>query len=784
MSDLNSEEPQLTDKQIFDEASGKVKKQGFFMKKELDSGNVKAALKHAALMIFELKTGKLSPQNYYDLYISVTDELRYLKASLQDEVKRPGKKSYDLYEVVQYSGNILPRLYLLITVGAIYIEAGLASPMKVLVDLVELCKGVQHPTRGLFLRSYLSQLAKDLLPDMGSDYYKEASDVEDSIKFIIQNFTEVNRLWVRMQHQGPVRDRARREQERQNLRMLVGTNLVRLSQLEGVKIDIYENTVLPRLLELIIECKDKIAQEYLMDVIIQVFPDEYHLKTLEKFLNALSDLNETVNLKQIIISLMNRLSNFALQNPQGIPANMEMFPLFQKCASKVLQDKKDSLTVEDILSLQLALINFASKVYPERLNYLDHVLEFTAAILKMKTSPGQLNDKSSKIVLQLLTVPLNSLGMKVFTLGHYVDVINFLAYEYRRQVGSSVAKAVLNSNSKISSLENLDILFSFISSLIKDAQDTAPVTESNRYEFEEEQYLVARLVHTFYSEDTDEHFALLFQARNVLSEGGDSRLKFVLPSLIFAAMNMMDRNFQRESSQDAEQKVKTKKILQYIHKGVSHLSPLDPKMSIRLYLQACILSDKYGYEPITYEFLTQAFVVYEEELADSKDLTAAINLIVGTIQRLRNLSTENYESISSNASQHSGKLLKKPEKTRAVYNCAYMFWTGTEEAPGVKEGKMVQVCLQRALKNANTVIEATEKTGLFVELLDQYLYFYEKGVEQITDENLRNLLELIEGQLATLEANAAGDAVKSHFQRTVQHIKIRKKDPNSRCSQL
>ena len=36
----------------------------------------------------------------------------------------------------------------------------------------------------------------------------------------------MNKLWVRMQHQGPARDKDRREKERQELRDLVGKNLL------------------------------------------------------------------------------------------------------------------------------------------------------------------------------------------------------------------------------------------------------------------------------------------------------------------------------------------------------------------------------------------------------------------------------------------------------------------------------------------------------------------------------------------------------------------------------
>ncbi len=80
----------------------------------------------------------------------------------------------------------------------------------------------------------------------------------------------MNKLWVRLQHQGHSRDREKRELERRELRILVGTNLVRLSQLDGVDLETYQRTILPSILEQVVNCKDVIAQEYLMEVVIQV----------------------------------------------------------------------------------------------------------------------------------------------------------------------------------------------------------------------------------------------------------------------------------------------------------------------------------------------------------------------------------------------------------------------------------------------------------------------------------------------------------------------------------
>jgi len=321
-----------------EDANEFVKKQAFYMKRALDTGVVRDALKMASQMTGELRTSRLSPKNYYELYMNITDELRELELFLQEEDEKatrgePGKSVVELYEQVQHAGNIIPRLYLLTTVASVYCKSKKAPAKDILFDLVELCRGVQHPMRGLFLRHYLSQVSKDKLPDTGSEYEGEGSTVRDSIEFILQNFGEMNKLWVRLQHQGAVRDKAKREKERRNLRQLVGTNLVRLSEMNGVDLGVYQEIVLPRVLEQVINCKDVIAQEYLMDCIIQVFPVDFHLHTLETYLASCAQLQEAVNVKDIIIALMNKLAAFAHDSPQSIPADMEMFPLFHKVST-------------------------------------------------------------------------------------------------------------------------------------------------------------------------------------------------------------------------------------------------------------------------------------------------------------------------------------------------------------------------------------------------------------------------------------------------------------------
>jgi vacuolar protein sorting-associated protein 35 len=113
-----------------------VRQHAFAMKRVLDQQSIMEGLKHAANMLGELRTSLLSPKNYSELYVVVVEELHHLELYLTDEFEH-GRGSHDLYEVVQYAGNIVPRLYLLITIGHVYIRTNELPRREVLRDLVE-----------------------------------------------------------------------------------------------------------------------------------------------------------------------------------------------------------------------------------------------------------------------------------------------------------------------------------------------------------------------------------------------------------------------------------------------------------------------------------------------------------------------------------------------------------------------------------------------------------------------------------------------------------------------
>ena len=132
-------------------------------------GSLADVLRHATLLCSELRTSSLTPKVYYELYMDVFDALGFLDVHFA-ALARGGLPLARLYEAVQLTGNVLPRAYLMVTAGAVYIRSGQGPAKDVLADLLEMVKGVQHPQRGLFLRHFLAQKCKDKLPDVGSSY--------------------------------------------------------------------------------------------------------------------------------------------------------------------------------------------------------------------------------------------------------------------------------------------------------------------------------------------------------------------------------------------------------------------------------------------------------------------------------------------------------------------------------------------------------------------------------------------------------------------------------------
>ena len=89
---------------------------------------------------------------------------------------------------------------------------------------------------------------------------------------------------------------------------------------------------------------------------VQVFPDEMHLATLNNFLSACGQLHPMVNVKNVIIALIDRLALFAQRNPEsggGIPSDIQLFDVFSEEIANIIRGREGSMPPEDIVALQV-----------------------------------------------------------------------------------------------------------------------------------------------------------------------------------------------------------------------------------------------------------------------------------------------------------------------------------------------------------------------------------------------------------------------------------------------
>lgn len=789
--------PQLSpveeQEKLLDEALGNVKVQAFQMKRCLDKAKLMDALKHASAMLAELRTSLLSPKSYYELYMAITDELRHLELYLLDEFQK-GKKVADLYELVQYAGNIVPRLYLLITVGLVYIKSNTALRRDLLRDLVEMCRGVQHPLRGLFLRNYLLQCTRNVLPDVVEAEIESEGTVRDSIDFVLMNFAEMNKLWVRMQHQGHSRDRERREREREELRILVGTNLLRLSQLESVTLDLYKKLVLPGILEQLVSCRDAIAQEYLMECIIQAFPDEFHLQTLSAFLKSCAELQTGVNVKNIVISLMDRLSAFtqrsegvgssaggnsAPDSPAvGIPQKTQLFDIFSEQVASIVQARQD-LEIDYVVAIQVALMHLT-----DRVDYIDKVLNYTVQeFQKFGIEHLEHNTTVSRELMRLMKIPIDNYNnlLTVLELQHYATLMAYLSYQDRKNLAIYLLNNALDNDTVIPTPEQAEQALGLASSLITDQSDQPTGLDPD--ELAEEQSLLARFIHQLRSSVPDQQYLILSAARKLLAVGGAHRIRHTLPPLIFQAYQLAFKYYQMREDDDNWEK-KCHKIFQFCHSTITALVKVElAELPLRLFLQGALALASISFEnreTLAYEFMSQAFSLYEDEISDSKAQVAAITLIIGTLEQMSCFGEENAEPLKTQCALAASKLLKKPDQCRGVATCSHLFWSGKDSAgQEVKDGKRVLECLKRGVRFAKQCMDISVQVQLFVELLNHYIFFYEKGNDQVTIQILNQVIAKIREELPNLEASEETEQINKHFNNTVDHQRARLDNPET-----
>jgi len=212
-----------------------------------------------------------------------------------------------------------------------------------------------------------------------------------------------------------------------------------------------------------------------------------------------------------------------------------------------------------------------------------------------------------------------------------------------------------------------------------------------------------------------------------------------------------------------------------------------PETGIKLYLEAALTADKLASKAkaeddcgaIAYELISLSFSLYEENAGDSTLQSRCIVAMVGTLLASRSLIKGDHESLVMKVAQYSAKLLRKPEQCGMVAQCSHLFYVVNDDGEVVYSNPPRSLeCLQRALKLADACTNTNPaNVQLFVDLLEHYLFFFEKKHPSISGNYIAGLVALIKEHTGGLPDSAES---KAHFLQIVAYIKAKKEKEDSK----
>ena len=795
-----------------DESLKIVKAQSYHIHQAIDHNNTRSVLKETAHMLLELKSSLLTPNSYYQLYSVCLDEMLTVLNFFKEEARR-GRRMKRLYDVVQQASNIIPRLYLMVAVGSCVIEDDPKQCKDIITDLLGMLKGVQSPTRGLFTRHFFMKLIKDKLPDKGNDYESEECTTEDAIGFILQNLEEMSRLWRRLSDNTMGEEKMLRERERQDLKILIGENINRLSSLEGLSSDLYRDRILPKLIEIIFEKRDNkvdpLSQQYLMECIIQAFPDEYNIHCMDDILKTATQLDENVDVKSLFIILMEKLARYVTENSAESKSILE-------AAEKIFEPLKlsiDKLVMQSVsqpggiqepnkfLELELALMKFTIKCCPQndRLNTVNQVLEKTKFILNAYNR--KLTQDGENILRNLLVAPLES-ELSIFDFQFFPEIMVFLNFSSRTSLALRIIESLSNKE-RLDSKDKVQILLGYIRPLLEDSTDTIEV---DAYQFEYEQNIVAKILFVIKTNDPFKLQEILDTLVPIFSKGGTRRIKYTLPTLVNAYLRLIlqvmetydnklnpneegtgiHKDFIKFLTMDqlGDNDSVTDFIMNIHHKIdeiIKVVNTAYPELALRLYLVSAAnlnqmkISQEKFFDLYKY-YMNTAIGILKEVNLEQKEKLNLLNNTMGILSLSKLSEAKNMEPMADELKDLCVNLVKRADQCMGILNCTELYAT-------LNDPKKAKECMNKAKRVAMFAMTNAENLPLFIIILNKYIHLIEstEGDEYFfSKEDIDDTIDIIKNLISTIKIENTNQTflpeAEKFFQDTLDIIAKRAKD--------
>jgi vacuolar protein sorting-associated protein 35 len=801
-----------------DDAMKIVKAQSFHLSKAMDNNNLRQALKEIAVMLAELKSNTLNPRNYYALFSSILDELHFLESFFKEEYRR-GRKIKHLYDSVQQAQNIIPRLYLIITAGRVYVDSGEIKVKDIIFELLNSVKGVQNPTRGLFLRYYLLKMLKDKLPD-------NEADLDISLKFIMQNLEDMNRLWIRLSTGCSGNEKLVREKERNELKVLVGENIIRLSNLDSLTLEKYKEDVLPKLINILLDSKDTLSQQYIVECIIHAFSENFNISCMSLILDTITKLVPSVDIKGLFINLMEKLARFISHDQSNEGAEDEEYIANKKKAQEeaeqifgLLRLNIDKLVEENlkatpsdelkIIELLVAFLKFTLKSCPphQRLETVNHIMSSGLTTLK---NASRLSLDCIKQTSKLLTLPLEN-GVSIFSIPLFSNIMEFLDYSSKSTLALNILDSLSNKGVEgrvketIDSVDKVNALLAYLRPLTEDKEDN----DVDAMQFKYEQLAVSKLVFYLKERNPLTYYQMLKIIQGIYTKGGKKRIIYTLPSLLNIYINLVNNifaNYTHKQNPDINSQKppyhlqyleqfdyhftdssSLKSFLEEIYENIislvtDYLIPVNYSQSFDLLMtvfSSMNIASELDFRDQANKLANLAFTMISEgknsESAEKK--LSLLSLFIGYLLASKCLSQDDYNSLVTCIVNLGSTFVKRAEQCQVMLVSSNLYYHNYYEK-NEEKGKDI---LGKAIEYADYAMSTNNQSGLnlYIQIINKLMFYVEKGATMVTTgKKLGKLMGKVNNCIHSIKSEHSSHEylkeVERYFEVTLKVIKIRK----------
>ena len=534
------------------------------------SKNFSKCFLDTASLISLLKVDILTPSNYYLLYIDTIELLQEtIEFYIRSNVSKGIKIKY-IYESVQQCQYLIPRLYLMIISGSVYLGLYPIRFREIIYDLLNAVKCVQNPLRGFWVRYFLVKTLKNILPIKIGEYI----DNEEyfflyrniSLSFLMTNLEELVLFAMRTKKEIYIDVKKIEEKQRINMIQSIEEVIEEISCMKGIDKNIFVNRILPKMFDIIFKVEngnDYYLEQIIISAIIKYFNIELYYESQgisiiflilrkiidNKEIDKISMFNNLLNNYIKFIKNIRKNENISLRN-EIMSTITTTFPLFLEKYNEMQSTYKNSEEKEfnKFIDLDTIFLKFSLKILKhgkdeQKISIINIVLNSCSKRLNMFNYGFK--HETTKKICSLIEIPLKN-KFTVFEFPIIETMIYYLDYNYRKHISIRLIESFqnkLDKRNKIDSLNKIEKIINLIIPLITETNrnNEEEGDEGEYFEEEDKNKNLSKLVYILNTNKPEIMLKMLNEIKTFLNSGSTETTTYTIPTIINFIINYIKK---------------------------------------------------------------------------------------------------------------------------------------------------------------------------------------------------------------------------------------------------